>query len=92
MKTLDELLMEYNTDIVLFRVEDEDGKAFLKWAKDNGCTWINNKEIDVIKDYWGYHMGIGKDRTIGYIMTMIWSLEKEKPKLKFKSILTPEDV
>lgn len=71
-----------------FSVEESERRAFLQWAKDNDCKWMNGDEIKPAEDNCGYHMGISKDRSIGFVSAMCWCLAKkgEVIKVNFKEI------
>lgn len=63
--------MEFGKDEVWFRVEKEDGKRFLQFAKDHGCVWVNENEIKPDTDRCGRFMGM-ENYYIGYIAGMIF--------------------
>ena len=62
---------------------------FLLYAKENGCVWLDGSEINPNKDNCGYHMGIRKDLTMGFVSCLCWHMnQSNKPKkLIFKEIL-----
>ena len=33
-------------ECVWFEIQGNEGKKFLKWAKDLGCIWLNGEEIE----------------------------------------------
>lgn len=102
MKNLDSLLK--NKEQVWFNIKSNQQKAFLKWAKENGCKW-SNKEIDPETDSCGTHMGITKDHTLGFVGGHSWFSSINPPqklnfsefikstnKLYTRSIITSESV
>ena len=72
---------------IWFEVRSEDRKEFLKYAKENGCKWLNGDEIDLEKDHCGPHMGISKKLSLAFVPYFAWGYCKEKREkaLKFKS-------
>ena len=90
MKRVEELLAkeEWNKEnSIWFEVYPEDEKEFLKYAKENGCKWLNGEEIDLEKVHGGYHMSISKKLTLAFVPYFAWGYYKEKrdKALKFKS-------
>lgn len=78
--------MEYGKEEVWFRVEKNDYKRFLQFAKDNGCVWINNKDINPETDVCGHFMGM-YNYYIGYISSMIYcKYHEEKKVIDFATI------
>lgn len=77
-------------DRVWFYVQDEDGVAFLQWAKDNGCKWMNGDEIKPDQDNCGYHMGIDPKLSMGFVSGICWGMGSRCPTIrvvKFKELL-----
>lgn len=70
-------------------IEENDKTAFLQWAKDNNCKWMNGDEIKPDQDNCGYHMGISKDLSIGFVGAMCWCLAKKGKvkRINFKEII-----
>ena len=59
----------------------------LLFAKENGCKWINGREIKIDEDKCGHFMGIDKDMKIGFVSAMCWVHAKDKiKKLEFENI------
>ena len=87
MKTLKELIKKDNH--IWFYVEKEDKKEFLKFAKRNGCTWINGEEINIKEDKCTHFMGINKDLKLGFIAIQCWinKGKNQARKIVFKDIL-----
>lgn len=70
MKSLKKVLGKH--DRVWFFIEDDEKTLFLQWAKDNNCKWMNGDEIKPDEDNCGYHMGINKTLSIGFVGGMCW--------------------
>ena len=78
--------MEIGKDEIWFIVDPQDGERFLQFAKDHGCVWVNENEINPKTDRCGYHMGMGNYH-IGYVAAMIWGYcAKHKTVIDFKTI------
>ena len=67
--------------IVWFDIPEENKKRFLRFAKFNGCKWINGDTIYPETDICSCHMAITKDLTIGYVSAMCWC-SKNKPHIE----------
>ena len=82
MKNLKEILK--NDEEVWFVLKDNQKKAFLNWAKNNGLVWINNNQIDVEKDNCYYHMAVNNSKKeIANINARCFFTEKEKPRVVY---------
>lgn len=79
MKTLKEILEQEKN--ILFKVEECDKEDFLKFAKANGCKWINGSEIEIRKEDCSTFMGIGSDLALGRVSAMCWAYSKGKTKM-----------
>lgn len=77
MKSLKELLQE--RDEVWFLLDDENKKDFLCFAKDNGCKWVDGKEINIKEnDCWNI-VGISRDYVLGNVGASVAYLNKNRP-------------
>lgn len=87
MKTLKEIIGRDKH--VWFYVEEEDKKRFLKFAKVNGCVWINGAEINVKEDSCSHFMGITQNCKLGFIAVQCWLMKGKDVarKIKFKDVL-----
>ncbi len=83
MSKLEELFQ--NGD-VWFSLSDK--KAFLEWAKEQGCIWMNGTEIDPDGDCF-FHMAVHQDKKIANVAMYAWFAEhfKDKPKYVFEDFL-----
>lgn len=74
--------------IVWFDIPEENKERFLRFAKFNGCKWINGNEIYPETDLCSRHMAITDDLSIGYVSAMCWCAKtKNKPHIeKFEVI------
>ena len=87
MKKLKDLLEE--NEQVWFLIEDDKSQktAFLNWAKQNNCKWIN-KVIDSQKDKCGTFMGIDSGYVLGYVGGHCWFNSTNPPqKIKFEDLI-----
>ena len=85
MKSINEILKKEGK--VFFHVEPHVTNEFLLFAKENGCKWINGREIKIDEDKCGHFMGIDKDMKIGFVSAMCWVHAKDKiKKLEFENI------
>lgn len=83
MSKLEELLQKGD---VWFSLRDK--KGFLKWAKEQGCVWMNGSEINPEGDCF-FHMAIHQDLTIANVAMHAWVSEvfKNKPKYVFEDFI-----
>ncbi len=87
MKNLKELLQEKGE--IWFLIDEKDKKKFLRFAKDNGCKWVGNKEINLDEDDCWSIVGISKNLIMGNIGASIAYLSKSKPeRIKFADYFT----
>ena len=87
MKNLSDLLK--NKKQIWFFIDDDKNlkKAFLMWAKQNGCAW-NNAPIFPQTDHCSVFMGIDSSLTLGYVGAHCWFLAKNaSKKINFKDLL-----
>ena len=91
MKTLKQILK--NQKHIWVSIEEIEKTEFLKYAKEQGCRWLDGSEIDPDEDNCGYHMGIRNDLTIGFVLGLCWCMnQNNKPKkIIFKDILGVND-
>lgn len=63
-------------------------KAFLEWAKEQGCVWMNGEGINTDGDCF-FHMAVHQDKTIANVAMYAWFAEKfkDKPKYIFEDFL-----
>ena len=71
MKTLDELFADKEVKRVWFYIRREEQAEFLRFAKDNGCRWIDGTEIDLEGGACNF-MGINRERKTGQISVVAW--------------------
>ena len=90
METIKEILNQNKQ--VWFFIEENERSAFLKYAKENGCIWLNGNEINPDEDVCGFVMGIRQNLTMGFVpMFRLVNKEKQSPQIiKFKDILEVE--
>ncbi len=77
---------------VWFLVEDKDFKSFLKFARDNGCKWLNGDEILVDNDHISHHMSINSANQIAFVPVWAWFALAQNPtrKILFSEVLGGE--
>lgn len=87
MKSLKEVLGKDKH--IWFSIGENDKTAFLQWARDNKCKWMNGDDIKPDKDNCGYHMGISSDLSMGFVSAMCWCLANQGNvrKVQFKEII-----
>ena len=61
-----------NNKEVWFEIELNEGKKFLKWAKDLGCVWANGEEIEPNKGSEFFHLSISNDGKLAYVPISAW--------------------
>jgi len=70
---------------IWFKVEKTEKLKFLKFLKDQGCVWINGKEIDLKNDKINSFMGVNANLELGFVSAMCWcSNLKNNTKKKYK--------
>lgn len=79
----------YKKEIIFF-VEKNDRKEFLKWLIDNNCLWISNKKINLTKDKINSHVCVNENLIVSNVA--IWALknikkEKDVKIVEFRKIL-----
>lgn len=77
MPKISELLQDGD---VWFSLRDK--KKFLTWAKEQGCTWQNGKEIDPEGDCL-FHMAVHTDKTIANVAMQVWFAGQFEGKRKY---------
>ena len=88
MENLEKLLKE--NEQIWFKVDDDQKKDFLRWAKLNNCSW-GDREIVPEKDCCGNLMGIGKNLVIGYVGGLCFFGATNAPlKINFKDFIKEE--
>lgn len=86
MKNLKELLQE--KEGVWFLLDDENKKDFLRFAKGNGCKWVNGDEINVEEDTCWSIVGIDNKFIMGNVGASVAFLSKNHPdKISFADYL-----
>ena len=65
-------------ECVWFEIQGNEGKKFLKWAKDLGCIWFNGEEIEPQKGADFFHFSIHSDGKLAYVSMMVWTTKHEK--------------
>ena len=73
---------------VWFDIPEGNKQRFLRFAKFNGCKWINGADIYPESDLCSNHMAITQNLQIGYVSDMCWCAKtKNKPPIeKFEFI------
>ena len=61
-----------NNKEVWFEIELNEGKKFLKWAKELGCVWANGEEINLNKGAEFFHLSISSDGKLSYVPIFAW--------------------
>ena len=87
MKTLSELLQ--NEKSIWFKVDKKYRKQFLKFAKENGCKWMNGDEIK-LKNNISYCMGISSEYRLGFVSLVLLGYGEQTGQRKiynFKELL-----
>lgn len=86
MKRLEEILQNENR--VGFELEEKDFKTFLRFAKCNGCTWLNGDEIDVDNNHISHHMSIQKTKLLAFVPVWAWFAKIKNPikKIQFSKL------
>ena len=80
-----DLKTELKNGQIWFNIKKKDKTIFLNYAKNNGCKWVDGKEISPTTDECGCHMGITPDLLLGFVGCHCWFASKNTPrKLKFK--------
>ena len=74
---------------VWFDIDSTDFTAFLQYAASQGCTWMDGSTIDASNNNCSYHMGINKDKQLGFVSMWCWfSNASNKPNIvNFKKIM-----
>jgi hypothetical protein len=65
-------------ECVWFEIQGDEGKNFLKWAKDLGYIWLNGEEIEPQKGADFFHFSIHSDGKLAYVSMMVWATKHEK--------------
>ena len=65
-------------ECVWFEIQGNEGKKFLKWAKDLGCVWLSGEEINPRKGASFFHFSIHSDGKLAYVSMMVWATKHEK--------------
>lgn len=74
---------------VWFDIPTENKQRFLRFAKHNGCKWINGDEIYPESDICSNHMAITNNLEIGYVSAMCWCAKsKNKPHIEKFEVVT----
>lgn len=70
-----------NEQMVWFTVKDmkREGRAFLQWAKDLGCVWMNGEEIDPSKGTDFFTLAIHADGKL-YNVSVYSYMERKQSK------------
>lgn len=68
---------------VFFSVSLQDRENFLKFAKENGCMWLNGKEIDPLQDGCNGYMSIHSDLRIANVPYFAWNHPQTKDVIKY---------
>ena len=61
---------------VWFEIEPKERKEFLQWAKDLGCIWANNDEINPDKEVAFFHFAISGEGKLGVVPIFAWVANK----------------
>ena len=72
--------MELGKEEIWFCVDKKDWKRFLKFAKDNGCKWLNGEEINPETDNCGFHMSI-QNHILAHVPMYSWFYTKDRRKV-----------
>ncbi len=67
-------------ECVWFEIEPNEGKEFLKWAKDLGCIWLSGEEIKPEKGANFFHFSIYSDGRLANVAMFVWF--SKDPKFK----------
>ena len=73
---------------VWFDIPDENKKMFLRFAKFNGCKWINGDNIYPESDLCSSHMAITPNLELGYVSAMCWFAKAKKPHIEKFEVVT----
>ena len=87
MKTIEELLGK--EDKIFVSLTKDEIPQFLNYVKQQSCTWIDGKSIDVEGDLKGNGYAIiclSRYKTIGLVSAMCFAKEKEIKKIVFEQI------
>lgn len=87
MKTIEELLGK--EDKIFVSLTKDEIQQFLNYAKQQSCTWIDGKSIDVEGDLKGNGYAIiclSRDKKIGLVSAMCFAKENEIKKIGFEQI------
>ena len=71
-----------NKKSVWFEIKPTEGKKFLKWAKDLGCVWVNDEEIEPSKGAEFFHFSIDRDGKLANVPISAWVSKQ----LEFKNV------
>ncbi len=85
MMNLKNLLKENNA--VWFEIEPTEKQKFLEFAKENGCVWLNGKEIEPSSDDCMCHMSMHNDYKIAKVAHFIWYRKPEVKKFLFSEFV-----
>ena len=83
MKNLKDYL-EHQENIWIDIYSKEDFTLFLQYAKENGCTWGHNKEIDPLKDKCNYYMSINNQLQLSFVPAYCWYIKASNSPQKYK--------
>ena len=68
---------------VWFEISENEGQAFLQWAKDLGCTWLNGNEIIPENGTESRHFSIHNDGKLAYVAMFIWTDKRSEIKIRY---------
>ena len=87
MKKLKDYLC--NQEKIWIDINKEDFSLFLKYAKENGCVWGNDKTIEPHHDKCFYYMSINNQLKLTFVSAYCWYIRASNspPKYKFRELL-----
>ena len=65
-------------------INKEDFTLFLQFAKDNQCSWSNNKQINPTKDNCNHYMAIDTNLQLSYVPAYCWYIRADNSPIKYK--------
>ena len=68
---------------VWFELSENEGQAFLQWAKDLGCSWLNGNEIIPENGTESRHFSIHNDGKLAYVAMFIWTDKRTEHETRY---------